>query len=192
MKKWYGHEKTQFLLGYQAWISEIAMSPVYPFFSSGGARQWHFPLRKKEGFMHRLQWFERHPASLSVFLVVFFQHVFVHSRSAPTLPIHLSLSVPRTRTASVAESMGGTMGGVLQIFFSAGDAALSSPTPAVKEGGGGAWCQAFVAGVEGVEFYGGAKAGMRTVLDAVVPAADVLRTKGLSGMYAVVFFLDEG
>lgn len=79
------------------------------------------------------------------------------------------------------------MGGVLQIFFSAGDAALSSPTPAVgeggdAEGGGTAWCRAFVAGVEGVEFYGGAKAGMRTVLDAVVPAADVLRNKGPSGM----------
>lgn len=76
------------------------------------------------------------------------------------------------------------MGGVLQIFFSAGDAALSSSTPAVEEaeGGGTAWCRAFVAGVEGVEFYGGAKAGMRTVLDAVVPAADVLRQKGPSGI----------
>lgn len=102
-------------------------------------------------------------------------------------PVFLSLSicVSHVYAASVAESMGGTMGGVLQIFFSAGDAALSSPSPAVEEGGGTAWCRAFVAGVEGVEFYGGAKAGMRTVLDAVVPAADVLRKKGPSGMWLV-------
>lgn len=83
------------------------------------------------------------------------------------------------------------MGGVLQIFFSAGDAALSSPPPPPsssspsqeqeQEGGGAAWCRAFVAGVVGVEFYGGAKAGMRTVLDAIVPAAEVLRRKGPSG-----------
>lgn len=33
----------------------------------------------------------------------------------------------------------------------------------------------------GVEFYGGAKAGMRTVLDAIVPAAEVLTKKGVSG-----------
>ncbi len=82
------------------------------------------------------------------------------------------------------------MGGVLQIFFSAGDAALSpSPSPAAAaEGGssGAAWCRAFVAGVEGVEFYGGAKAGMRTVLDAVVPAAEALRKNGPSGMWVVL------
>lgn len=98
---------------------------------------------------------------------------------------------------SVGESMGGTMGGVLQIFFSAGEASLAAQEPprsAVDsgEGGGGggggggvdaAWCRAFVAGVEGVEFYGGAKAGMRTVLDAVVPAAKVLEKKGPSGGY---------
>lgn len=76
------------------------------------------------------------------------------------------------------------MGGVLQIFFSAGDAALSpSPAVAAEEGSGAAWCRAFVAGVEGVEFYGGAKAGMRTVLDAVVPAAEALREKGPSGAW---------
>ena len=84
------------------------------------------------------------------------------------------------------------MGGVLQIFFSAGDAALSSPAHTGEEGGGTAWCRAFVAGVEGVEFYGGAKAGMRTVLDAVVPAAEVLRKKGPSGMLFEVPECDTG
>ena len=92
--------------------------------------------------------------------------------------------------------MGGTMGGVLQIFFSAGEASLASQEPPgsaadSKKGGGGegrdsvgaAWCRAFVAGVEGVEFYGGAKAGMRTVLDAIVPAAKVLQNRGPSGEY---------
>eukprot|EP00752_Nemacystus_decipiens_P007043 g6316.t1 len=103
----------------------------------------------------------------------------------------------RALSDSVAESMGGTMGGVLQIFFSAGDAALSSPTPEVEKGGeaegaGTAWCRAFVAGVEGVEFYGGAKAGMRTVLDAVMPAADVLRTQGPAGFEEAVAAAEEG
>lgn len=77
------------------------------------------------------------------------------------------------------------MGGVLQIFFSAGEASLASTAGSGVlqggEGGGAAWCRAFVAGVEGVQFYGGAKAGMRTVLDAIVPAAEVLRKKGPSG-----------
>lgn len=100
----------------------------------------------------------------------------------------------RIHARSVGESMGGTMGGVLQIFFSAGDACLSSPSspsPSPAEGqqeGGRAWCRAFVAGVEGVEFYGGAKAGMRTVLDAVVPAAEVLRQKGPSGIKRIFHF----
>eukprot|EP00903_Cladosiphon_okamuranus_P013498 g12572.t1 len=98
----------------------------------------------------------------------------------------------RALSDSVAESMGGTIGGVLQIFFSAGDAALSSPSPALEEGGGKAWCRAFVAGVEGVEFYGGARAGMRTVLDAIAPAADVLREKGPSGFEEAVAAAEEG
>lgn len=91
------------------------------------------------------------------------------------------------------------MGGVLQIFFSAGDACLapspSSPSPSPlpaeeQQEGGRAWCRAFVAGVEGVEFYGGAKAGMRTVLDAVVPAAEVLRQKGPSGIKRIFIRLE--
>lgn len=90
------------------------------------------------------------------------------------------------------------MGGVLQIFFSAGDACLSrsssssSSAEGQQDGGGAAWCRAFVAGVEGVEFYGGARAGMRTVLDAVVPAAEVLRHKGPSGIVLGGFTFGEG
>lgn len=79
--------------------------------------------------------------------------------------------------------MGGTMGGVLQIFFNAGEAAVSA-LPA-SSSSGFAWCEALTAGVKGVEFYGGATAGMRTVLDAIVPMADVLREKGPSGMHVL-------
>ncbi|CAM9888586.1 unnamed protein product [Hapterophycus canaliculatus] len=91
--------------------------------------------------------------------------------------------------------MGGTMGGVIQIFFNTGEAALSPSPSAVgdggeeESGGGAAWCRAFVAGVTGVEFYGGATKGMRTVLDAVVPAAEVLSQKGPSGRSGLVWFV---
>ncbi|CAM9253871.1 unnamed protein product [Scytosiphon promiscuus] len=104
----------------------------------------------------------------------------------------------RALSDSVGESMGGTMGGVIQIFFNTGEAALSPLPPAVgdeeeeKEAGGAAWCRAFVAGVTGVEFYGGATRGMRTVLDAVVPAAEVLAEKGPSGFEEAVRRAEEG
>ncbi|CAM9954739.1 unnamed protein product [Choristocarpus tenellus] len=79
--------------------------------------------------------------------------------------------------------MGGTMGGVLQIFFGAGEAKLAAevnPVSGARVGSGG-WPEAFVAGVEGVKVYGGAEVGMRTVLDAVVPAAEILAKEGASG-----------
>ncbi|CAM9723326.1 unnamed protein product [Ectocarpus sp. 12 AP-2014] len=122
---------------------------------------------------------------------------------AGRLPTRDLRALLRSLSDSVGESMGGTMGGVLQIFFSAGDAALSSPPPPpsssssssqeqAQEGGGAAWCRAFEAGVVGVEFYGGAKAGMRTVLDAIVPAAEVLGRKGPSAFGEAVTAAEEG
>lgn len=45
------------------------------------------------------------------------------------------------------------MGGVLQIFFSAGEAKVASGITDRGGGGGDAWCTAFVAGVEGSSYH---------------------------------------
>ncbi|CAN0380394.1 unnamed protein product [Discosporangium mesarthrocarpum] len=89
--------------------------------------------------------------------------------------------------------MGGTMGGVLQIFFNSGEAALAARAGAgTGVGAGRGWTEAFVAGVEGVKLYGGAEVGMRTVLDAVIPAAMVLQKEGAAGFGAAVAAAEAG
>jgi dihydroxyacetone kinase len=44
------------------------------------------------------------------------------------------------------------------------------------------WCVALGAGVEALEFYGGAREGYRTMLDAWIPALEGLRAGGVAGM----------
>ena len=62
----------------------------------------------------------------------------------------------------VKESMGGTSGVLLEILFTAAARSLAAGKPL------GA---AVEAGVEAVEFYGGARVGSRTMIDALRPAA---------------------
>lgn len=61
--------------------------------------------------------------------------------------------------------MGGSSGVLLSIGFSAMGAALGSGAP---------WSRAFADGVARIQEYGGARAGDRTMLDALVPAAEAL------------------
>ncbi len=56
------------------------------------------------------------------------------------------------------------------IFFAAAGAALA---------GGATWPDALKDGVARVQSYGGASLGDRTLLDALIPALDVLATGGL-------------
>jgi DAK2 domain len=40
------------------------------------------------------------------------------------------------------------------------------------------WTEAIASGVDAVRFYGGASIGMRTMLDAMIPAVEALRLHG--------------
>jgi len=71
----------------------------------------------------------------------------------------------RTLADSVSDSMGGTSGALLEIFFRAAGTALSQGKSA---------SDAFKAGVDAMMFYGGGQAGYRTMLDALLPASEAL------------------
>lgn len=71
---------------------------------------------------------------------------------------------------SVSSSMGGTSGALYEIALRSASSVLSrSPN---------AWGEAFCAGVDAIKFYGGAEAGYRTMLDSLLPAAEVIRGGG--------------
>uniref|UniRef100_A0A6B2L0R9 Dihydroxyacetone kinase n=1 Tax=Arcella intermedia TaxID=1963864 RepID=A0A6B2L0R9_9EUKA len=81
---------------------------------------------------------------------------------------------------SISESMGGSSGAILEIFFRATSLKLSEllKTRAISPL---VWIEAFIAGTESVQFYGGAKVGMRTLLDALIPALNVAQDLLKSG-----------
>jgi len=73
---------------------------------------------------------------------------------------------------AISLSMGGTSGALLEIFF-------RSMARSLRDASGVpdslTWISAVSAGVESLEFYGGAKAGHRTMLDAWIPAVAALK-----------------
>ncbi|TIS85095.1 MAG: dihydroxyacetone kinase subunit L, partial [Mesorhizobium sp.] len=70
----------------------------------------------------------------------------------------------------LSASMGGSSGVLLSIFFTAASRALDGGTDVPK---------ALLAGLERMTFYGGAKPGDRTMVDALEPALRALDAKGL-------------
>ncbi|MGX5829807.1 dihydroxyacetone kinase subunit DhaK [Mesorhizobium sp. 43Arga] len=70
----------------------------------------------------------------------------------------------------LSSSMGGSSGVLLSIFFTAAAQAL---------GGGASLSKALLAGLERMSFYGGAKPGDRTMVDALEPALKALDADGL-------------
>jgi dihydroxyacetone kinase len=80
----------------------------------------------------------------------------------------------------VRESMGGTSGVILDIFFRATGNKLAG----AAECSGAAVVEAVQAGVEAISFYGGAEQGMRTLLDALIPALAAVPGAG-AGLGAV-------
>ncbi|WP_407519388.1 dihydroxyacetone kinase subunit DhaK [Methylobacterium oryzisoli] len=70
----------------------------------------------------------------------------------------------------IGRAAGGSSGVLASIFFSAAGTALAA---------GADWPEALADGVVRVRAYGGAAPGDRTLLDALVPAVEALRTDGL-------------
>eukprot|EP00598_Pedospumella_elongata_P012347 CAMPEP_0185014646 /NCGR_PEP_ID=MMETSP1098-20130426/99424_1 /TAXON_ID=89044 /ORGANISM="Spumella elongata, Strain CCAP 955/1" /LENGTH=627 /DNA_ID=CAMNT_0027543743 /DNA_START=39 /DNA_END=1922 /DNA_ORIENTATION=- len=89
----------------------------------------------------------------------------------------IDLSSLFTRLATgLSASMGGTSGVLLELCFRA--MALSFASAAAVRGVRDAtlvdWTAALRAGVDAISYYGGASAGMRTMLDAFLPAVQAL------------------
>ncbi len=81
--------------------------------------------------------------------------------------------------ASVRRAMGGTSGVLYDIFFTAAEAALRSSSS------GDSWTPRLVAALEqaarAVAHHGSADKGMRTMLDALLPAAEAARAAVAAG-----------
>lgn len=86
-------------------------------------------------------------------------------KSIPLLPLADLTQLYRAIGLELSQTMGGSSGVLLAIFFSAVGDALSSGMPNVK---------ALKAGVTRVEEVGGASLGDRTMIDALSPALDAL------------------
>ena len=71
---------------------------------------------------------------------------------------------------AVSKSMGGTSGILLELMFRK----IASTLSRYDSLGVSEMCQAVQAGVDAVSLYGGAQVGTRTILDALVPAANAL------------------
>lgn len=71
---------------------------------------------------------------------------------------------------SVSASMGGTSGALIELMLRAMAAYFSSGQENLS------WAKALDKGVGAMQFYGGATVGMRTMLDALVPAVQTLNS----------------
>lgn len=78
--------------------------------------------------------------------------------------------------AALSASMGGTSGVLLELCFRAVAASFSTSKAATSAGAlqQGDWVRALRCGVDAIQYYGGASAGMRTMLDAFIPALEAL------------------
>ena len=71
----------------------------------------------------------------------------------------------------LATVMGGSSGVLMSLFFTAAGQALAQGEPLAN---------ALLAGLKQMKFYGGAAPGDRTLIDALQPALEALRDKGLA------------
>eukprot|EP00049_Salpingoeca_infusionum_P010551 m.182641 g.182641 ORF g.182641 m.182641 type:complete len:331 (+) comp14673_c0_seq11:1047-2039(+) len=90
-------------------------------------------------------------------------------------PAELSLQM-----ASIIEhNMGGTSGVLYSIFFSAASTAFPELNTDIKDVTCEMWAKALDAGVQAIQYYGGATLGSRTMLDVLLPiSTQILRIKG--------------
>lgn len=81
----------------------------------------------------------------------------------------------RALAERIGRAVGGSSGVLGSIFFAATASALAD---------GAAWPEALGQGVARVQGYGGAKAGDRTLLDALIPAVEALKNGDLAAAAA--------
>ncbi|MCF3640833.1 dihydroxyacetone kinase subunit DhaK [Rhizobium sp. TRM95111] len=93
----------------------------------------------------------------------------------PTLPLADPAAALGIMGATLATSMGGSSGVLLSIFLTA---------TAQRLAGGASLADAFRSGLERVTFYGGARRGDRTMVDALEPALDALAADGVAAAAA--------
>ena len=72
--------------------------------------------------------------------------------------------------------MGGTSGALLELFFRAMANSLANTGNAVSIDAAAAVCMGLRAGLDAMTFFGGATKGMRTMLDALIPAVESLES----------------
>ncbi|KAG6413214.1 hypothetical protein SASPL_125921 [Salvia splendens] len=89
--------------------------------------------------------------------------------------------------SSIRKVMGGTSGIIYDIFFKAAYAQLKANSHAGITAL--QWAAALEAAIAAVSKYGGANAGYRTLLDALIPASSVLKEKLASGEDPVEAFV---
>ncbi|MBN9550837.1 MAG: dihydroxyacetone kinase subunit DhaK [Alphaproteobacteria bacterium] len=87
-----------------------------------------------------------------------------------TLPLADRAATAAAIGDTLGTSMGGSSGVLLSIFFTAASQSL---------GGGASLGKALLAGLDRMTFYGGAKVGDRTMVDALEPALKTLEEGGL-------------
>ncbi|XP_031496682.1 putative 3,4-dihydroxy-2-butanone kinase isoform X2 [Nymphaea colorata] len=83
--------------------------------------------------------------------------------------------------ASIRRVMGGTSGIIYDIFCKAAYAKLKEGSPLSTSITAKKWADALEASIAAVSKYGGAKAGYRTMLDALIPASAVLQERLSAG-----------
>lgn len=92
-----------------------------------------------------------------------------------TLPLADKAATLATIGDTLGTSMGGSSGVLLSIFFTAAAQSL---------GGGATLGKALLAGLDRMSFYGGAKIGDRTMVDALEPALKALDSGGVEAAAA--------
>ncbi|KAK9867896.1 hypothetical protein WJX84_007686 [Apatococcus fuscideae] len=106
----------------------------------------------------------------------------VAAAATASLPLNDPSATARGMASTVGQAMGGTSGAIYRILFTAAAGALaSSSASSTGDPSPLAWAEALKKATEAILHYSGAKAGARTMMDALVPAADAALDAANSG-----------
>eukprot|EP00199_Chlamydomonas_sp_CCMP681_P000386 CAMPEP_0119101896 /NCGR_PEP_ID=MMETSP1180-20130426/807_1 /TAXON_ID=3052 ORGANISM="Chlamydomonas cf sp, Strain CCMP681" /NCGR_SAMPLE_ID=MMETSP1180 /ASSEMBLY_ACC=CAM_ASM_000741 /LENGTH=591 /DNA_ID=CAMNT_0007086077 /DNA_START=161 /DNA_END=1936 /DNA_ORIENTATION=+ len=103
-----------------------------------------------------------------------------------TYPLNDVAGTVAALARSVRQAVGGTSGALYDVALTAAAASLRESLPGGAGGAGpAAWAGALRAGASAVSKYGGARAGSRTMLDALLPAVAALEQAAAQGLNGV-------